>query len=355
VSPGTLRIQVGVARGFLVLGLVLSCFLEPAATSAGSSLPSMDSHGLLESRVVELSYRVDVPRVPRGAHQLSMWIPLPRETAVQHVDVIGIESDFPTHIVRDPDYGNRFLYMEAEPAPQGLHVTMEYVIRREGYEVRRAGTTGLPPKVPGKLDSFLRPDRLIPIDGAIAARAATVLSDAGIGTFERARLLYDDVLRTMKYDKTGDGWGRGDAVYACTVGAGNCTDFHSLFIGMARASGIPARFVMGLPVPAGQDEGEIRGYHCWAEFHDERLGWVPLDASEAWKQPDAREFLFGGLDPNRLEFTIGRDIPLVPEDKAAGALLNYSIYPHVVVDGAVYDGAVTTLSFRDLTGEDGGL
>jgi hypothetical protein len=68
-------------------------------------------------------------------------------------------------------------------------------------------------------------------------------------------------------------------IYACEVGRGNCTDFHSLFIGLARAAGIPARFVMGFPLPVGQSEGGITGYHCWAEFYDEGLGWVPLDAS----------------------------------------------------------------------------
>jgi hypothetical protein len=119
---------------------------------------------------------------------------------------------------------------------------------------------------------------------------------------------------------------------------------------MARAAGIPARFVMGFPLPVGEDEGEVSGYHCWAEFHDERLGWVPIDASEAWKRPERREFFFGGLDANRMEFTIGRDIPLIPGSKAGGAVLNYSIYPHVVVNGAVFEGAATSVGFRDLTG-----
>jgi hypothetical protein len=50
-----------------------------------------------------------------------------------------------------------------------------------------------------------------------------------------------------------------------------------------------------------------------------------------------------------MEFTIGRDIPLIPEDKAGGVVLNYSIYPHVVVNGTVFEGALTSLRFRDLT------
>ena len=55
--------------------------------------------------------------------------------------------------------------------------------------------------------------------------------------------------RTMRYDKTGTGWGRGDALWACDAKRGNCTDFHSPFIGMRRADGIPARFDIGFTQP----------------------------------------------------------------------------------------------------------
>jgi len=66
---------------------------------------------------------------------------------------------------------------------------------------------------------------------------------------DKARAIYDYVPSIMRYDKTGEGWGRGDAIYACNVKKGNCTDFHALFIGMARAAGIPARFEIGFPLP----------------------------------------------------------------------------------------------------------
>jgi transglutaminase-like putative cysteine protease len=71
----------------------------------------------------------------------------------------------------------------------------------------------------------------------------------------------------MSDDKSGEGWGGGDTIYACDVRKGNCTDFHSLFIGMARASNIPARFVSGFPVPENANQGEIPAYHCWAKFY----------------------------------------------------------------------------------------
>ena len=49
---------------------------------------------------------------------------------------------------------------------------------------------------------------------------------------ERAKALYDHVISRMRYDKSGTGWGRGDAVYACDARTGNCSDFHAYFIAL---------------------------------------------------------------------------------------------------------------------------
>ncbi|MDQ3023798.1 MAG: transglutaminase domain-containing protein, partial [bacterium] len=90
--------------------------------------------------------------------------------------------------------------------------------------------------------------------------------------------------------------------------AGNCTDFHSLFIGEARSLGISARFTIGFSVPNDKPAGDVAGYHCWAEFWDDQQGWLPIDASEAAKDKTRRDALFGGLDADRVDFVWGRDI-----------------------------------------------
>jgi hypothetical protein len=48
------------------------------------------------------------------------------------------------------------------------------------------------------------------------------------------------------------------------------------------------------PDPEGKREGDIPGYHCWAEFYLDGVGWVPVDASEASKFPAKRDYFFGG-------------------------------------------------------------
>jgi transglutaminase-like putative cysteine protease len=175
---------------------------------------------------------------------------------------------------------------------------------------------------------FLGPDKLVPLDGRIE-QVSNKLGDETASPWQQAQIIYEYVVGVMSYDKTGKGWGRGDAIYACDVRRGNCTDFHSLFIALARSRGIPARFTIGFPIGKAKS-GEVPGYHCWAEFYSGGE-WVPVDASEAWKNPARHAYYFGRLDAARVAFTMGRDLKLTPRPQ--GEPLNYLIYPYVEVDG----------------------
>ena len=79
-------------------------------------------------------------------------------------------------------------------------------------------------------------------------------------------------------------------------------------------------------------------------------GWIPVDASEAWKNPDKREYFFGAHDVNRVQFTRGRDIDLAP--KQSGPALNFSVYPYAEMAGKPFEGMKTEIAFRDLEGRE---
>lgn len=64
---------------------------------------------------------------------------------------------------------------------------------------------------------------------------------------------------------------------AALHGAGVCQDHAHIFIGAARASGIPARYVSGYLMM--NDRIEQEATHAWAEAHVEGLGWVGFDVS----------------------------------------------------------------------------
>jgi transglutaminase-like putative cysteine protease len=72
---------------------------------------------------------------------------------------------------------------------------------------------------------------------------------------------------------------------AALIGAGVCQDHAHIFIGAARALGIPARYVCGYLMM--DDRIEQEAGHAWAEAHVDGLGWVGFDVSNGIS-PDER-------------------------------------------------------------------
>jgi hypothetical protein len=98
----------------------------------------------------------------------------------------------------------------------------------------------------------------------------------------------------------------------------------------------------------GAGQGKIAEYHCWAEFYAKGIGCVPIDASEAATNPTKREYFFGSHDENRIEFSKGRDVALVP--KQNGEPLNYLIYACAEADGKSYSGTEFVVTSTDIPG-----
>lgn len=300
------------------------------------------------TRTFHLEYRATVKDIPAGAGHVDLWVPLPRDDPYQQIHNRRIESVRSYEITAAPD-GNTMLHVGIDnPRESTLTLRISFdAARQEHVQSRLSGGPRLARDEDSReLARSLRPDRLVPIDDQIRAWAREVVNQANAHTdLEMARAIYNHVVATVKYDKTGKGWGRGDIYYACEERRGNCTDFHAIFIGYARALGIPARFAIGFPLPAGRGEGQIAGYHCWAEFYAKGIGWVPVDASEAAKNPDKREYFFGAHDENRIEFSKGRDLLLMPRQQ--GDPLNYFVYPYAEVDGKPFGGAELAVTYRD--------
>src|SRR5262249_52766198 len=107
--------------------------------------------------------------------------------------------------------------------------------------------------------------------------------------------------------------------------------FHSVFIGVCRWRGIPADHVFGLTIPSQAAEGEVRHFHCWAQFWVAGVGWIPIDASRANKFKSEREYYFGTLGSTWLTLAHGRDIVLDPPQR--GASINMFETPYAEIDG----------------------
>jgi transglutaminase-like putative cysteine protease len=262
--------------------------------------------------------------IPERAREVSVWVPLPVSNEFQ--EITGLTITPAPAIVREPEYGNTLAHLTWKAPFSGpLEVTLSYDLRRREEVAHREET---PQRL---MRRYLEPDQLGVIDDRIRAWSGDVTRGKA-GTVEKARAIYDFVLAHMTYDKSMPGWGRGDTLRACDTRSGNCSDFHSLFISLARAAEIPARFHYGFSLAP---DGAV-GPHCWAEFHDSERGWVPVDISEADKDPSRSGYYFGRLSENRVNYTVGRDLVLTPPQK--GPPLNFLIDPYVEVDGRPHAG-----------------
>jgi transglutaminase-like putative cysteine protease len=313
------------------------CLAVGACSGVGAEEPVV--------RVFEFGYQVRVKDLPPAASRVRVWLPFPASDAHQEISRVSISAPSGGEIHTEPAYGNTILYLEMPGSGTGaFDVGAKFTVRRRenahgDFRVARIATADVRDQ---RLSRWLQPDRLIPLDSRIRGLASEVTASARTDV-ERIRAIYDYVLANMKYDKSGSGWGNGDIYWACDAKRGNCTDFHALFIGLARAVGIPAKFVIGFSVPEDRASGEVSGYHCWTEFYLPGYGWIPVDASEASKNPAKREYFFGNIDANRVQLSVGRDIELVPRHESAP--LNYFVYPYVEVDGKPFTRVDKKFSF----------
>ncbi|HLZ93192.1 MAG TPA: transglutaminase domain-containing protein [Candidatus Acidoferrum sp.] len=306
---------------FVCFAVVAAAGVIFSAASPASSL----------ARSFEFTY---VTRIPGGKGS-RIWIPLPQSDAYQTIDDLRIESPVPYSKHREPEYGDEYVYLEipgarAAAGPSEVRVGFRATRREHRVALSEKPVARDTRASAAQLQRFLQPDRRVPLQGIIGDLSAQETRGRE-EPLAKARAIYDYVIATMRYDKSGTGWGNGDAVWACTAKRGNCTDFHSLFIGMMRAAKIPARFEIGFSVPEDEHGGTIAGYHCWAEFYVDSYGWIPVDASEAWRHPEKKNYFFGAHDDDRVQFTVGRDIRLEPPQQ--GEPLNYFIYPYGEADG----------------------
>jgi len=309
-------------------------------------------------RNFEFVYESRIAAIEAGQGPVHIFLPVPRDDEQQTLEEWSIsvatgDNRIAGAVETESQYGNRYWH-GVLPEANGVPIDIEarYQVLRLANEVN-IGTQDrdLTAAEQQRLAQFLAANSRVAINHPILE---PILEEIELQTDTAgqmnqpifARGIYDWVVDNITYKKIGTGWGNGDTFWACNERYGNCTDFHSLFISLARTKGIPARFDMGFPVPEDRAQGNVAGYHCWVNFYLPEIGWVPIDASEAFNHPEKRELFYGAQPVDRIHFTTGRDLRL--GDHHRDRALNYFIYPYVEVGGKRYEGLIeSTFSYRD--------
>ena len=170
-----------------------------------------------------------------------------KRNAYQKITLLPSDLPAGARTTLEPIYGNKILFFEAQgPVSGKLSFRASYEVRR--YEVRglsrRTGKTTLSE---AERKRFLSGNRMVPLKGKQLSLLEGV--DLSSDSLTLARTLYDRVDDHVGYDKSRPGFGNGDVLWVCDSRFGNCTDFHSLFISLARANGLPSRFEIGFSLP----------------------------------------------------------------------------------------------------------
>lgn len=333
-------------RSLLKLGTAAPFVLAAPRLSWASSNLIQDPG---EWRTFQVSTRVELAE-PKDANQA--WVPVPAVNEAQWFKSLGSKwttNGNATHR-RDPENGAEYVHVEwktVDTAPF-IEVTSEVAMRDRAIDLRKPG--GAAPLSDAERIYYTRATELIPVDGIVKQTADKITAGAG-SELAKARAIYDWVVENTFRDPKTRGCGFGDVAGMLKSGnlSGKCADLNALYVGLARASGLPARDVYGVRVASskfgykslGTGPGNITGaQHCRAETYIAGYGWVPTDPADVRKvileEPpgnlplnsakvaDARETLFGAWEGNWLAFNFAHDVRL---PGAQGGKLAFLMYP----------------------------
>lgn len=213
-------------------------------------------------------------------HALQRLRLTPKETQGQRIDHWNMTfANAHAELRYDDQHCNHVTLIGLEPGAREVTVTCEGVVVTED----NAGVIG---RHSGDLPlwSFLRQTRLT----RPGARLRGLLREVP-GPDSNAPLAFLHALSALIRDRIAYEAGRTHsattAEEAVVHGAGVCQDHAHVFIGAARAHGIPARYVSGYLMM--DDRIEQEATHAWAEAHVADLGWVGFDVSNGIS-PDPR-------------------------------------------------------------------
>jgi transglutaminase-like putative cysteine protease len=302
--------------------------------------PAFPAASLAKERgaVVTVDVRLNAPA---DAKRVDLWIPYPMSDENQEITGVSISGNYSASgVYREGKFGNNILHVEWSAPGSERTLTYTFHVRR-----KEVTTKDFPDKEAAlsakEFDIYLASTSL-GTTGGTAKKVAETIVRGNRTTLAKATAIYDWTVENMHRDPDVKGCGLGEVDALLRKLGGKCADIHSVFVTLARASGIPAREVFGIRVPKGKEGDMTKAQHCWAEFYLPGSGWVVVDPADVRKAilekkitleeaRPLRDYYFGAVDENRIAFGTGRDLKLNPPQ--AGEPLNYFMYPYAEADG----------------------
>ena len=300
-------------------------------------------------RTFEITTRVEILK-PAGTTRLWLPAPLIAETPFQKslantykaeggaARMIGIKADAMGIVTAEFPAGVKPIF------------TLTSRIATKNYDVDLNTRGKAQHANAAELRYCLRATHLLPTDGIVKSTALQITKGAKTD-LEKARAIYEWIVENTFRDPKTPGCGLGDIRFMLESKdlGGKCADLNALYVGLARASGLPARDVYGIRIAKSEfgyrslgttSENVSKAQHCRAQVYLTDYGWIPVDPADVRKvvleEPPgnrplddslvkkARAGLFGAWEMNWMAYNFAHDVVL---PGSSGATLPFLMYP----------------------------
>lgn len=280
------------------------------------------------------------------------WIPIPSVNQADWFNsgVSRWTTNGRASLVQDSKYGSGFIHVQwaGIQEPPQIEVISDFAAQDRAVNLAKPGKVA--PLSDAERKLYTSATTLIPTDGVVKDTALEIVGRTR-NDVERARRIFEWVVDNTARNAATRGCGIGDVASMIRSGdlTGKCADLNALYVGLARAAGLPARDVYGLRVAPSKfgfrslgagSEVVTKAQHCRAEVYLAGFGWVPVDPADVRKvvleEPPgnltlydpkvmaARKALFGSWEGNWMAYNFAHDIAL---PGAQGSLLEFLMYP----------------------------
>ncbi len=287
---------------------------------------------------------------PDGISRIWLPAPLIRNTPYQNTISAQFTAEGGTAKLSKDKQSALGIVSATYPANAKPVLSLTSRVALKNYAVDLSSRATAPPASQADLDYFLRPSRYVPTDGIVKQTALKATAGAATDT-EKAHAIYEWVVENTFRDPKVRGCGRGDIRFMLESGdmGGKCADLNSLYVGLARSVGLPARHVYGVRIAKSElgykslglsTDVATKAQHCRVEVYLRELGWVPVDPADVRKvvleEPPgnrplsdetvsrARDSLFGSWEMNWMAYNYANDVDL---PGSAGQPLVFFMYP----------------------------
>ncbi len=319
--------------------------------------------------------------IAQAVGKAQAWIPVPAVNEQEWFKSLGSEwtSNGRAALVREAKYGAEMLHVEWTDRGKSslVEVTSRIATRDRAIDFAKPGRSV--PLSAAERELNTQSTELIPVDGIVKQTSDKIAGDANARSdIEKARAIYEWIVDNTSRDAKVRGCGIGDIAAMLSTGdlGGKCADLNALYVGLARAAGVPARDIYGIRVAPSRFGYKSLGanaeviseaQHCRSEVYLAGFGWVPVDAADVRKvvleEPPAnvaiddlkvvaaRKMLFGSWETNWLAYNFAHDIAL---PGSGGPKLAFLMYPqgeiaNVRLDCLDPDNFKYTITAKELT------